>query len=186
MRESNIARKLTKYESELILSEWYGWEEKEARECYELIIRKFYGSLEIRINDEDDIVDILDNESSSIYLPDMPSPEDEYLKKHDISIIRKSVETVLQEEEKNRDIYRALFTAYYITTVKDYKDMLSVLDKKVIEAYNAEGKMPARGEILMKYNDKITNKESADTSASTRLKEFFNKLSALEIKEEIS
>jgi hypothetical protein len=167
--ESNIGKKLTVNECAYYLSEWYGWDEKESRECLEIMNRRFMGSSSSNYDDD-----------SSPDTPDIPDisndPLIELLANENKQKICDAVESILQEEEEYRDIYRALFTQYCIKEVANYEDLLMVLDNEIIEAFKTEEKIPTRGEIIMKYNKVISTKESADSTAAKLLKRFNKKL----------
>jgi hypothetical protein len=135
---------------------------------------KNVGSISYAGNDGNDEIDALNSAVTPIYNANITdNPLDEYIKKADMAIIREAVKSLLdKKQERSRDCYRALFTLHCIENYKAFEELYPVLDKNVLETCK-DGKNPNQYEIYQKYHPKA-QKPSAETMASTNLKEFLN------------
>jgi len=174
LHESNAGRRLTEEEKIIFISKWFDKPKDKAREYLELIDNKNVDSLASFDNEEKDIPD-------SNY-----APENVFFSKFNAAIIRETVESVLSsKQDRTRECYRALFTAYCIDKSIDFEGAASVLNAEILEKNLKDGKKPEQYEVYKMYHPNVTN-ESAEASASVMLKTLRKDLkTALELKEKI-
>jgi hypothetical protein len=103
-------------------------------------------------------------------------PEDEYFAKLDILDIRDALELVLKNtQDRTRECYRALFTAYCIDKSVNFVELVPLLDSEILKTHRKDGKKPKQRDIYLKYHPKV-KQESASVRASNMTKDFLNKL----------
>ena len=166
-QESNTGRKLSEEEKIECISKWFNKTEKKAKECLQRIENKKVASM-TTFDDEEKEVDIPDfkNDPESTFFSKLEKTAD----------IRKAVETVLEnKQERTRECYRALFTAYCINNSIDFEGAASVLNAEILEKHLKEGEKPVQYEVYQKYHPE-TKKVSAEVRASEMLKTFLNDL----------
>jgi len=166
LQESNAERKLTEEEKINFISEWSNKPLKKVREYLEMIDNRKVGSLTENKETELDI-----------------NPESIFFTKFNSAIIREVVESVLSsKQDRTREFYRALFTAYCINNSIDFDGFASVLNVEILEKYLKKGKKPEQNEVYLMYHPNV-KKESAGVRASDMLKTLLNDLkTALEEK----
>ena len=167
LQENNAGRTLSEDEKIQFITEWFGKSEKKAKECLQRIENKKVASM-TTFDDEEKEVDIPDfkNDPESTFFSKLEKTAD----------IRKAVETVLEnKQERTRECYRALFTAYCINNSIDFEGAASVLNAEILEKHLKEGEKPVQYEVYQKYHPE-TKKVSAEVSASEMLKTFLNDL----------
>jgi hypothetical protein len=104
------------------------------------------------------------------------NPQDEYFAKLDMQKAKDVLEKVLQDcQERSRECYRSLFTAYCIDKSMIIDELIPLLDNKILETYQRDGKKPNKYEIYLKYHPEA-QKASAEAIASKMTKEFLAKL----------
>jgi hypothetical protein len=152
-KESNTGKKLTENERRQYISEWF-----KMAEYTELMNLKNTGDLEIYMG------------GASI------DPQDELLEKLDMQELKDAVELVLQKaQERTRECYRSLFTAYCIDKFVNFEVLAPLLDNKILEAHQKGGEKPKQHEIYMKYHPE-TKKNAAEARSSQMSKDFLEKL----------
>jgi hypothetical protein len=105
-------------------------------------------------------------------------PQDELLAKFDMENLKDALEQVLLKvQERSRECYRSLFTAYCIDNLVAFEFLTPLLDSETYESYRKDGKKPKQYEIYMKYHPEA-EKKSAEVRASTMTKDFLDKLKA--------
>jgi hypothetical protein len=155
-KESNIGRKLTENERRQYISEWFGM-----AEYTELMNLKNTGDLEIYMGG------------------DSTDPQDELLSKLDMQELKSALELALERtQDRSRECYRSLFTAYCINNYKDFEVLVPLLDSKILEEHQKGGENPKQYEIYMKYHHKA-EKKSAEAIASKMTKDFIYKLNTI-------
>ena len=165
LQENNAGRILSEEEKIEIISKWFNKTEKKAKECLKRIENKNVVSL--TPNDDDEEIDIpdLNYEPESIFFSKLNTPD-----------FRKAVETVLKsKQERTRECYRALFTAYCIDNSFYFEGAASVLNAEILEKHLKDGKKPDQYEVYKMYHPEV-KKESAEVRASEMLKTFLNDL----------
>jgi hypothetical protein len=159
MWESEANKKLEQHELIILISEWKCISEKKARA---------YLDGKIISDTADDNKKKLDK-IKSFY----PNPENEAIENNTAEILKKALETVLNEyHEKTEPFYRALFTIRFIKNNKNYERFRPILDAEILEIYEQNGKIPAQYEIYMKYHPNA-EKSTAETNASQMSKKFY-------------
>ena len=104
-------------------------------------------------------------------------PQDEYFAKLDTMKLRESLEYVFQNtQDRTRNCYRSLFTAYCIDKSIDFEELTPLLDREILEIHRKNGKKLKQREIYLKYHPEV-KEESASVRASEMTKDFFKKLS---------
>lgn len=177
MQESYAGKKLSEEEKLQCISKWFDKPEEKARKYLEFMNVTNVGRLEHYIDGEE--VDIL--ESEDLKPPYMPNsydePESIFLSKLNASMILDAVESALRNntQAKTRNCYRALFTAYCINKLRDFNDLIPVLDSEIMEEYRENGKKPEQYEIYLKYYPG-RKKDSAAVRASEMNKKFLGNL----------
>jgi hypothetical protein len=178
------------------LSAWFNKTEAEINEYVELMDMKNVDSLSVvskENNDDDDEGDTIDplnkKTTKSPYADDRPdNPLDQYLRKHKELMRYDTVLTAFNKtQERSRQCYRSLFTAYCIDSGFDIISFSDLLDNNIIEEFCKNGKTPTQYEIYQKYHPKAKQK-SAEAMSSKMIKDFLNILGALskEEKQDIS
>jgi len=176
MEESYAGRELTKNERVRCVSKFFNVTEESAAKNLDLLKRKFESGLVV--NSIDGEIDKLDDEKAKQpYMPTVSNaPQFEYMATHNSQIIRETAELVLQKkQDRTKDVYRELFTVHCLENVKDYTELLPVLDSKIIEAFEKTGEKPYQKEIYWKYHPNVTE-DSAASSASQMSQTFLNDL----------
>jgi len=164
MKESQFGRKLTNDEQIQSISKWF-----KKQEYVGLLNLINIGSISHTSNDGDNEIDVLN-------YADTPSvdPFEEYITKIDMETVLEAIKSLLdKKQERSRDCYRALFTQYCIKNYKDFEKLYPVLDSKIMETWQKDVKNPKLYEIYQMYHPNV-NKSSADTMASTNLREFLS------------
>jgi len=173
-KESYAGKKLTETQRRQYISELFNPEEYS-----ELLKFTNIGRLEFNSNssDKDDTFDILNSEVKSIFVEnDSLNPLDEYLTKLCDKGTSEIIENVLQGmQERSRECYRSLFTLYCINKSLLTEYLIPLLDNKILETYQENGKKPKRREIYLKYHPTV-QKESAAARSAQMLKDFLDKL----------
>ena len=155
-REGNAGRKITENERRQCISEWFG-----ITEYSELLNLINTGSLDFTSNNIGDT---------------SASPQDEYFAKLGVLEIKAALELVLQNtQERSRECYRALFTAYCIDRSIDFEGLAPLLDCEILETYRKDGKKPRQHEIYLKYHPEV-KRTSAEAMASKMINDFLKKL----------
>ena len=169
MKESQLGRKLTSEEKMLGVSRWF-----KNPQYVELLNSMNVGGLSYTNNDGSAETDVLN------YYPSSSSdPLSEYNDKIDMETIRDSVKSLLEKKQaRSRDCYRALFTLHCIEKIKDFNRLYPVLDWKILENWQKNGKKPKQYKIYQKYHPKA-QKSSAEAMASKNLSDFLNDLKML-------
>ena len=173
-KESNAGRKITENERRQCVSEWFGI--TEYSKLVNLINICSLESVSRNIGYDNEI-NLLNSKAKPLYMEN-PSidPQDEYFAKLGVLEIREALELVLQNtQEKTRECYRALFTAYCIDRSIDFEGLAPLLDSETLETYLKDGKKPKQHEIYLKYHPEA-KKTSADAISSKMNKDFFQKL----------
>jgi len=166
LQENNAGRMLSEEEKIELISKWFNKNEKKAKECLKRIENKNVVSL-TAFNDEEK-----DNSYKNI------DPESTFFSKINTPDFRKAVESVLQsKQERTRECYRALFTAYCINNSIEFEGAASVLNAEILEKYLKDGKRHDQYEVYKMYHPEV-KKESAEVRASEMLKTFLNDLQA--------
>jgi hypothetical protein len=168
-KESNAGRKLTENERQQYVSQWFS-----KTDYSKLMNLKKIGSLNVG---DDNEIDLLNSEVKPPYMRSASiNPIDEYLLKLDMESLKNALEFVLKDrQERSRECYRSLFTAYCIDRSKNFESLVPVLDNEILEAHRKEGKKPKQYEIYLKYHPEA-KKDSAEARSSQMLKVFLNKL----------
>jgi len=157
LQEKNAERILSEEEKIKRVSEWFNKSPKKVREYLGMIDNKNVDSLTTYDDEEKD------------------TPESAFFSKFNAAIISETVKKVLlDKQDRSRECYRALFTAYCINNSIDFEGAASVLNAEILEKYLKDGKKPEQNEIYLKYHD--VKKESAGVSASVLLKTLLNDL----------
>jgi hypothetical protein len=173
-KESNLGRKLSENERRQYISEWFS-----VAEYTELMNIRNTGSLEIKYphNCDTDGIDLLNSGAKPPYTRSASAdPQDELLAKLDMQELKDTLELVLQKvQERSRECYRSLFTAYCIDKLVDFEVLSPLLDTKILETHQRGGEKPKQHEIYMKYHPE-TKKTSAEARASQMSKDFIEKL----------
>jgi len=166
LQENNAGKMLSEEEKIEIISKWFNKNEKKAKECLTRIENKNVVSLTT-----------FDDEEKEIDIPDLNNdPESTFFSKINTPDFRKAVESVLRsKQERTRECYRALFTAYCIDNSIDFEGAASVLNAGILGKYRKDGEKPKQYEIYQKYHPEV-KKESAEVRASEMLKTFLNDL----------
>ena len=163
LQENNAGRMLSEEEKIKIISEWYNKTEKKAKECLRRIENK--NTVSLTAFDDEEKAN-LNNNPEITFFSKLGKTAD----------IRKAVESVLQsKQERTRECYRALFTAYCINNSIEFEGATSVLNAEILEKYLKDGKKPDQYEVYKMYHPKV-KKESAEVRASEMLKIFLNDL----------
>ena len=112
------------------------------------------------------------------------NPQDKYFSKLDYLKIKNTIELVLEKsQDRTRECYRSLFTAYCIDKSIMIEEIIPLLDNEMLEGYQKDGKKPKNYDIYLRYHPEI-KKDSAGVRASDMLKKFLNSLNtALKEKE---
>jgi hypothetical protein len=154
LNESNLGRKLTENERRQCIPEkWFS-----IAEYTELINLKNAGNVEF----------IPGNASINPYV--------DFFSEVKTQEIKNALSQLFQNtQDRTRDCYRALFTAYCIDRSIGFEGLTQLLDSKILEAYRKSGKKPKQHEIYLKYHPDV-KKESASVRASDMTKDFLNKL----------
>ena len=155
-KESYAGRKLIETERSYYISEIFS-----ATEYSELLKLKNAGSFEIKSV-------FMENESTD--------PQEEFFTKLGLMEIRNVLEKILQgTQDRTRECYRSLFTAYCINKSMLIEDLIPLLDNEILEAYRNDGEKPKQREIYLKYHPEV-QKESAGVRASDMTKDFLRKI----------
>jgi hypothetical protein len=164
LQENNAGRMLSEEEKIGCISKWFNKSEKKAKECLKRIENK-------------GVVSLTTFDDKEKYIPDpYNDPESIFFSKINTPDFRKAVELVLQsKQERTRECYRALFTAYCIDNTIDFEEAASVLNMEILEKYLKDGKKPEQYEIYKMYHPEV-KKDSAEVRASEMLKTFRNYL----------
>jgi hypothetical protein len=168
-KESNAGRKLTENERRQYISKWFS-----IAEYTELInLKKITG---LNTGDDNEI-DLLNSEAKSSYMESVSlNPQDKYNAKLDMQNAKDVFEKVLQDcQDRTRECYRSLFTAYCIDRSVDFGGLVPLLDNEILEAYQRDGNKPNQYEIYLKYHPEA-QKTSAEAIASKMTKDFLIKL----------
>jgi len=164
LQENNAGRMLSEEEKIECISKWFNKTKKKAKECLQKIENKNVVSLTTFDDEEKDIPDSY-NEPESMFFSKINTPD-----------FRKAVETVLQsKQERTRECYRALFTAYCIDNSIDFEGAASVLNAEIFEKYLKDGKKLDQYEVYKMYHPEV-KKDGAGVRASEMLKTFLNDL----------
>ena len=165
-QESNVGKTLSEDEKIQFISKWFGKSEKKAKIYLRAINTKNVNDL--TSYDDNKEIDISDSNYE---------PESTFFSKLEKTVdIRKAVETVLQsKQERTRECYRALFTAYCIDNSFDFEGAVSVLNAEILEKYLKDRKKPEQYEVYKMYHPEV-KKDSAGVRASEMLKTFLNDL----------
>ena len=165
LQESNAGRMLSEEDKIECISKWFNIPPKKARKYLEMIDNKNVSSLTSFDDDKE------------IAIPDSYNePESAFFSKFNAFIIRESVESVLlSKQDRTRECYRALFTAYCIDNSIDFERAASVFNTEILEKYLKDGKKYNQYEIYLKYHPEVT-KDSAEVRASMMLKKFMSDL----------
>jgi hypothetical protein len=171
-RESNTGRNLTEDERRECISEKFG-----IAEYFELMNLRKTGSLEISGYDTDKGIDLLNSEAKPLYMESVSNdPQAEYLTRLDMQNFKDALKLVLQNtQERSRECYRSLLTAYCIEKSMIFDDIIPLLDNGILETYQKNGKAPNNYEIYLKYHPEV-KKEGAGVRASQLLKGFLKNL----------
>jgi hypothetical protein len=166
LQENNAGRMLSEEEKIELITKWFNKTEKKAKECLKRIENENVVSLTA-----------FDDEEKEIDIPDLKNdPESAFFSKINTPVFRKAVETILQsKQERTRECYRALFTAYCIDNSIDFEGAASVLNAEILEKYLKDGKKTDQYEVYKMYHPEV-KKESAEVRASEMLKTFLNDL----------
>jgi len=171
-KECELGRKISEYERVKETAEWFNIPEKEARKYLVMIDNKKVDSLTSFENEEKAIPDLKND------------PESTFFSKFNAAIIREVVEEVLlNKQDRTRECYRALFTAYCIDKSIDFEGSVSVLNTGILEKNLKNGKKPEQYEVYKTYHPEVT-KESAGVRASEMLKTLLNDIE-IALKEKI-
>jgi len=174
LQESNVGRILSEEEKIEHLSKKLIVPPKRIREYLGMINNKNTVSLTSFDDKEKPILDF------------KYDPESIFFSKFNAAIFRETVEEVLSsKQDRTREFYKALFTAYCINNSIDFEGFASILNVEILEKYLKTGKKPEQNEIYLMYHPDV-KKESAGVRASEMLKTLLNDLeTALELKEKI-
>jgi hypothetical protein len=167
--ESRTGRKLTENERRQYILNWFS-----VAEYTELInLKKITG---LNTGDDNEI-DLLNSEVKPSYMENVSfNPQDEYFAKLDMQKAKDVLEKVLQDcQDRSRECYRSLFTAYCIEKSMIIDDIIPLLDNEILEAYQKNEKAPNNYEIYLKYHPEV-KKDGAGVRASKMLKDFLLKL----------
>jgi len=80
----------------------------------------------------------------------------------------------MNTDTEDRDCCRALFTLECLKKIKDYEELIPVLDGGIIEAQKREDITQVK--VFKKYYPKITDDKSASSMASLMLRKYRNEL----------
>ena len=190
--ESNAGKTLTTDERIRYLSSFSGMPEKRVKKYLNIMAKKNIISLSIESENEDEF-DLLN--SSTVRQPYMDNslntPEEEYfneyfnkyVRSNNAKIVCKIIEAIITKKQKrSQPCYRALITLYCMKKIKDIEGLLPVLDRKVLNRFQRDKKLPNYYEIYLEYNPK-TKKKGASASASANLKEFIKHFKASTIEQ---
>ena len=165
LQENNAGRMLSEEEKIKCISKWFNKTEKKAKEYLKRIENKDISSLTAFDGEEKDIPDF-NNNPENMFFSKLGKTAD----------IRKAVESVLQsKQERTRECYRALFTAYCIDNSIDFEGAALVLNTEILENHLKNGIRPDQYEVYKMYHPEV-KKESAEVRASEMLKTFLNDL----------
>jgi len=165
LQENNAERILTEEEKIERVSKWFNKSPKKAREYLGMIDNKNIDSLTYYDNEDKDIPDSK-NDPESIFFSNISVQEIQ----ENAAIIREVLKSVLlKKQDRSRECYRALFTAYFINNSNDFEGIASVLNAEILEKYLKDGKKPEQYEVYKMYHPEVT-KESAGVRASEMLK----------------
>jgi hypothetical protein len=172
LHENTMGRKLSQEEKLQCISQWFNKSRDKALDFLKMINTKNTVNFTVFHNGEEknilDIINIKPPYLSGSY----DQPETAYLSKHNKEIFLETVEFVLlKKQERTRECYRSLFTAYCIENSIDFEDLSSVLDKNILDEYRETGKKPEQYEIYLKYHPSV-KKDSAGVRSSEMLKKF--------------
>jgi len=168
LQESNAERILSEKEKIECVSKWFNITPKKAREYLWMIDNKKVDSLTSFEDEGKDIPDSNNNPESTFF--------SKFSIQENAAIVRGVVESVLlSKQDRTRECYRALFTAYCINKSIDFEGFASVLNAEILEKYLKDGKKPEQYEVYKMYRPKVS-KESAGVRASDMLKILLNDL----------
>jgi len=177
LQESNAERILSEEEKIERISKWFSKSEEKARKYLRIIDNKNVDSLTSFDNEELDIPD-------SNYVPESIFFSN-FSVQENTAIIREVVESVLlSKQDRTRECYRALFTAYCIDKSIDFEGFASVLNAEILDKYLKDEKKPEQYEVYKMYHPEVT-KESAGVRASEMLKTLLNDLKTVQKSKEI-
>jgi len=168
LQESDAERILSEEEKIERVSKWFNITPKKASEYLWMIDNKKVDSLTSFEDEEKDIPDLYNNPESTFF--------SKISIQENAAIICEVVESVLlSKQDRTRECYRALFTAYCINKSIDFEGFASVLNAEILEKYLKDGKKPEQYEVYKMYRPKVS-KESAGVRASDMLKILLNDL----------
>ena len=175
MEESNLGKKLTGDEKEQFLFKWFKFKKDDYQEYIDLLSKENVGSLQAIISDsETEMLDFLLIPSRAEM--SINAPHVDYFSKLDSLKIKNAIEAVLEKaQDRTRECYRSLFTAYCIDKSIDFDGLASLLDREILEAHLNNGESPKQREIYLKYHPAV-KEESASVRASEMTKDFLAKL----------
>jgi hypothetical protein len=168
--ESRTGKKFTEYERQQEISKWFS-----IAEYTELMNLKNISSIDInyRTDDDDNEINLLNSKVKPLYMENASTdPLDEYFTKLERTEFRNALEEVLQNsQDRTRDCYRSLFTAYCIDKSMIIEDIIPLLDSEILEAYQMNGNVPKNYEIYLKYHPEV-KKDSSSVRSTEMLKKF--------------
>lgn len=169
-KESYESRKITEAERKQYVSELF-----DPVEYSELLKLKNVSHFEFAFNNTDDesTLNLLDSEVKSIFTENsLTDPQEEYFTKLDGINDKEILEQILKTcQDRTRECYRSLFTAYCINNSKLKDELIALLDNEILEAFKENGNEPKLRDIYLAYHPEV-QKESADVLSSNMLKAF--------------
>jgi hypothetical protein len=176
MKERIMNRELTVNEQIFYVSEWKRWPEKKTRayleEMNRIFISHYFSDEDDEENEEHDIFEKIKQDDN----PRNLTVETEYFTNNNTEIIRNAIESALMNiNTKDRECCRALFTLDCLKKIRDFEELVPVLDGGIIEAQKREEGI-TQVNIFKNYHPDITDDESASSMASRMLRNFRTEL----------
>ena len=175
MEESNLGRGLTDLEINKCLYTWFKYDKKEYQAYIDIYIKKNVASLQFTNNDNETY--LLNSIAAQPYMPStLNNPQDDYFSKLDNSKMKNAIELVLvNSQDRTRECYRSLFTAYCIDKSIIIEEIIPLLDREILKAYQKDGEKPIIYKIYQKYHPDV-KKDSASVRASDMLKKLLENM----------
>jgi len=176
-KEGDLGKKLTENERRHYIRKWFSM-----AEYTDLVNLKKTRSLESCNQNygEDNEINHLNSKAKSLSTGNVViNPEEEYFTNLETPKIKNALEQLFQDtQERTRECYRSLFTAYCIGKSINVEALIPLLDNEILEAYRKNGKKPKQHQIYLKYHPEI-KKDSASVRASDMTKDFLRKLRSI-------
>jgi hypothetical protein len=168
-KESNVGRKLTENERRQYILNWFTM-----AEYAELMNLKKIAGLN---TSDDNGIDLLNSKVKPSYMESASiNPQDEYFTKLDMQNIKNVLGIIFKNtQERSRECYRSLFTAYCIEKGINFAPFFSVLDNEILDTFKRDKKKPNQYEIYQKHHPE-SPKATAEAIASKMTKDFLIKL----------